>query len=459
MSEVSKKRFAFVGLGHRAGNFLAELAGKYPADADIVGFCDLSRVRMETQRRWLAERFGTPAVPCYPAADFERMLQEQRPTTVMVATVDSEHHDYIVRALRNGCDVITEKPMTTDAEKCQLILEAAARHPERKVAIAFNYRWAPPNAKVRELLAGGVIGRVRSVNLEWLLDIRHGADYFRRWHSRKTASGGLLVHKATHHFDLVNWWLDAVPETVMAMGKLMFYGRDNAVARGQEPLTRYERYTGQAAAADDPFRLDLADNERFRALYLEAEQETGYIRDRNVFRAGIDIEDNLSVLVRYRDGAQLTYTLNAFSPREGMRVVFNGDCGRLEYYLFEKSNPSKRENDEGGRGANGVSQSARHATERSFVRVYPHFALPYDVPLHLGPGGHWGGDEPMWRHFFSAHPPPDTLGRNAGPLEGAASVLVGAAANQSLKTGLPVALDDLLSLSPGTKQLTQLQFT
>ena len=51
-----------------------------------------------------------------------------------------------------------------------------------------------------------------------------GADYFRRWHRNKNNSGGLMVHKATHHFDLVNWWLASKPVTVMAMGDLDFYG-------------------------------------------------------------------------------------------------------------------------------------------------------------------------------------------------------------------------------------------
>lgn len=457
MPETLKKRFAFVGLGHRAGNFLAELAGRYARDADIVGFCDLSRVRMDTQARWLAERFGTPPVPGYGTADFDRMVREQQPTVVVVTTIDAQHHDYIVRALELGCDVITEKPMTTDADKCRLILAAAARHPARRISVAFNYRWAPPNTKVRELLAAGTIGTVRSVNLEWLLDVKHGADYFRRWHSEKSASGGLLVHKATHHFDLVNWWLDAVPETVCAMGGLMFYGRDNAIARGEAERTVYPRYTGEAAAAADPFRLDLAANDRFKALYLAAEDETGYIRDRNVFRAGIDIEDNISVLVRYRGGALLTYTLNAFSSREGMRVAFNGDRGRLEYYLFEKSNPGKRENDEGlAEPAERNGAAPRHATERAFIRVYPHFAAPYDVEVKLGPGGHWGGDEPMWRHFFSAQPPADDFGRDAGPEAGAASILVGVAANRSLAQAAGVRLDELIALAPGVRALSGL---
>ena len=58
------------------------------------------------------------------------------------------------------------------------------------------------------------------------------ADYFRRWHRDKRNSGGLLVHKATHHFDLINFWLGSAPELVMALGGLRFYGHENAQERG-----------------------------------------------------------------------------------------------------------------------------------------------------------------------------------------------------------------------------------
>ena len=57
-----------------------------------------------------------------------------------------------------------------------------------------------------------------------MLDTKHGADYFRRWHRDKAHSGGLLVHKASHHFDLVNWWIQSAPTRVFASGGLRFYG-------------------------------------------------------------------------------------------------------------------------------------------------------------------------------------------------------------------------------------------
>ena len=69
--------------------------------------------------------------------------------------------------------------------------------------VAFNYRYNPAHSEIRRLLAKGTIGDVGSVHFEWFLDTHHGADYFRRWHRERSQSGGLLVHKSAHHFDLV----------------------------------------------------------------------------------------------------------------------------------------------------------------------------------------------------------------------------------------------------------------
>ncbi|MFD7136709.1 Gfo/Idh/MocA family oxidoreductase [Streptomyces sp. NPDC059894] len=106
---------------------------------------------------------------------------------------------------------------------------------------------------MKKVIADGAVGKVLSVHFEWLLDTVHGADYFRRWHREKTSSGGLAVHKATHHFDLVNWWLDDTPTTVQALGGLRFYGDQGA---GRLPGPRPS--LGRDAAADDPYGFDMS---------------------------------------------------------------------------------------------------------------------------------------------------------------------------------------------------------
>ena len=199
---MSKKRHAFVGTGGRALSFLDPLVTTYGDWNELVAICDVSPVRMAYYNEVLVRDLRHPAVPAYTADRFDEMLHEQKPDEVFVATKDSTHHEYIVRALKAGCDVITEKPMTTDAAKCREIMDAVEASGKR-VRVAFNYRWAPFRTKVKELIESGVVGKIHSVNLEYLLDTNHGADYFRRWHAHIENSGTLLVHKSTHHFDLV----------------------------------------------------------------------------------------------------------------------------------------------------------------------------------------------------------------------------------------------------------------
>ncbi len=214
----SQKRFALVGTGGRAQMFIDAICGTFAADNQLVALCDLSQTRMDRYNTRIGEKFGLSPLPTYHAADFDRMVEETKPDTVIVTTMDATHHTYIIRAMELGCDAITEKPMTTDDEKARAIFEAIERT-GRSLRVTFNYRYSPLATKVRELIMGGVIGRPLHVDFSWVLDTRHGADYFRRWHREKDKSGGLLVHKATHHFDLINWWIQSYPQPGLCPGQ------------------------------------------------------------------------------------------------------------------------------------------------------------------------------------------------------------------------------------------------
>ena len=450
--DTRRKRFVAVGCGGRLGCFTHRLATRYRDEAELLALCDNSQVRMNEHNRQLAA-LGHAALPTYAAAEFGRMLAEHRPDACLITSVDATHDGYIRHCVEAGVEAITEKPMTTTAEKCRDILEAVAQHGGR-VRVTFNYRFINWMTKVKELLLSGIVGRVQSANVEYLLDTSHGADYFRRWHSDMSQSAGLLVHKSSHHFDLVNWWLDAVPDEVFAHGRLAFYGRENAVARGDGRLTGYDRYTGQPAAQGDPFALDLTAKDDLHRIYHEAEAESGYLRDRNVFRDGIDIYDSMSATVRYRTGELLTYSLNAFSPREGMRATFNGDRGRLEFYEFGGSHLIRGQSDE----ELASEQGAHAAGHEHKIVVYPHFKPPYavDPDPPVEEGGHYGSDPLLAQQIFSRRPPAEHLGRNAGHEQGAAAILIGIAANRSIATRLPVRIADLAPLAPHALRLSEL---
>lgn len=431
-----KKRYALVGTGSRSRMYRDALLNTYSDTSELVAICDSNPVRMAV---WQADLGLT--LPAYPPAGFEEMLGRHRIDAVIVTTIDRTHHDYICRAMDAGCDVITEKPLTVDAAKCRQILDTQNRT-GKKLTVTFNYRYAPRNSKVKELLQSGIIGTVTSVHFEWMLDTQHGADYFRRWHRDKRNSGGLMVHKSTHHFDLVNWWLSSRPETVMAMGDLRFYGRENAEARG-EPRA-YVRGTGDARAAGDPFALDMNKEPDLKRMYLDCESADGYIRDQNVFGDGISIEDEVGVMVRYQNRAVMTYHLCAFAPWEGYRVNFTGTKGRLEFEVVEKAYVSGGEGDH-NLAKNILGAAPQEVVEPTSLVFRPHWGPPQTIAIpETNQGGHGGADTIMLEDIFGSKPAHDPLARAASHESGALSIMTGIAANRSMSTGLPVHVRDLL---------------
>ena len=221
MATGGKRRVALIGTGHRgAGTWGRELLVNCGDVVDLVGLCDSNALRLRRAR----DAIG---VDCAIFTDLGAMLTGSRPDTLVVCTRDSAHDDHIVAALEAGVDVISEKPMATTAEKCARIL-GAERRTGCRVDVAFNYRFAPTARAVKQLLRAGAIGDVVSVDFHWYLDVQHGTDYFRRWHAERASSGSLFVHKATHHFDLLNWYLESDPEEVFARGALVHFGRNGA---------------------------------------------------------------------------------------------------------------------------------------------------------------------------------------------------------------------------------------
>ena len=408
----AKRRAALVGTGHRGFNMWGKgLVAGYGPWVELVGLCDQNRLRAERVR----DAIGIEA-KVY--TDFAALLRETRPDLVIVCTRDSNHDEYIVAALAAGADVITEKPMTTTVEKCRRILDAEVRS-GRRVDVSFNYRYSPTATRIKEILRSGAIGDIKSVDFHWYLDTRHGADYFRRWHAKMGHSGSLFVHKSAHHFDLLNWYLEADPADIAAFGSLRNYGR-NGSYRGERCRTC--PHTGKC-----PYYFDMRKDPLLEMLYEDPSREDGYVRDACVFREDIDIYDTTSAAIRYESGAQVSYSVNCYMPIEGYHLAFNGSAGRLEIRQYEDQPWATPPADE--------------------ILVMRNFADVEHVWVKQGEGGHFGGDDRLRDMLFKpgGNDPlgQDPLGQRAGARAGAVSVLLGLAAVESVRCGQLVSLTDL----------------
>jgi predicted dehydrogenase len=432
-----KQRYVVVGTGHRVQMYLNAMAGDHSDDAELVALLDPNPGRLAVHAKWLSGAgVDMSGVVTGHPDQLEQVIADKRADRAIITSPDFSHAGLIARGLDAGVDVVVEKPLTINPEGVRQIAEAVERS-GRRVVVTHNYRYSPRNSALKQVVKSGAIGTPLSVTFEWVLDTSHGADYFRRWHRVKANSGGLLIHKASHHFDLVNWLLADAPVQVYARGGLRFYGAENAASRGLSSRSPRGTHDGEHS----PWDLDLRNDPRLKELYLDNESYDGYQRDQDVFGEGITIEDNLAVIVDYSRGPILSYALNAHAPWEGYRLSVNGDEGRVELEVVERAAVITDAN-----GNVVVDPSALPAAATRIggerVTLQRHWEVAQDIKIEQGQGGHGGGDALLLADVFRG-PGEDWLERPSDWVDGVRSIAVGMAGNESLRTGLPVKIADL----------------
>jgi predicted dehydrogenase len=429
----TKLRVVQVGTGHRGTGFWGkDLVKNFGDILDYLGVYDINPGRAEYAKNLYGGN-------CRQYQDFDKMVDENKPDYVIVTSVDSTHDEYIVRALQKGCNVITEKPLTTDETKLKNILEAE-KASGKKVTVAFNYRHSNHNMRLKDVLTSGRAGKITSVDFHWYLNVYHGADYFRRWHSIMNRSGSLWVHKATHHFDLLNWWLNSEPVEVNAYGSLEHYGKNNSF--------RGTQCRGCEHKPNCKFYWDINRDKRLTELYVNNEKHDGYLRDGCVWRHEIDIYDKMSAQIIYANGVTANYSLTTYSPYEGWHIAFNGMKGRVESWE-DIPYLEKAATDQEGRHAKEMSDDNKaKANDFRQIMVMDNFSKEYEmINVPKVAGGHGGGDQEMQRRIFrdKQDNPYNVM---AGTRDGAMSTLIGIAARKSIQLKRPVKISELTDLVP-----------
>jgi predicted dehydrogenase len=270
--------------------------------------------------------------------------------------------------------------------------------------------------------------------------VYHGASYFRRWHGERDKGGTLLVHKATHHFDILNWFIDSDPVEITAYGALEHYGKNNSF-RGAN--CRNCAYTDKCQ-----YYWDITKDKRSMELYVANEKYDGYIRDNCLWREQIDIYDKMSLQIKYANDIVVNYSLTTYSPYEGWRIAFNGKEGRVESW---SGIPWRRQEK--------INQATLHAAEMNQedqgeidhdeIFVMNNFDREHQIlKIRAGQGGHGGGDSRLQDKIFRYPDMSDPLKHAAGTRDGAMSCLIGIAARKSIDEKRPVRIEELTDIKP-----------
>ncbi|MCS7462919.1 Gfo/Idh/MocA family oxidoreductase [Paenibacillus doosanensis] len=429
-----KKRYAICGVSNRSMKmFIGPMLKTFASQTEIAGLLDIDPRRFEVCKSKFAE---LAEVKEYGPDEFAAMVEQAKPDVIVVTGRDDTHVKYILLALERDLDVITEKPMATTGADCRRILEAERRS-KGKVTVAFNYRYAPVHSRIKELVLEGKVGRVTSVDLNWYIDTYHGSSYFKRWNRMREHSGGLSIHKSSHHFDLVNWWIGRRPVEVFAFGALNYYGPGGEL----NPLKEDGRHCGTCAVKPD-CRYFMRWSTRSKEVHVQddhigavssqpgQEPYSLYRPDACIFDSEIDIEDTYSVNVKYDGGALLSYSVNFSLPYEGYRLAINGTKGRIETMEYHSS----------GRVPFPVPVQT--------IDYFPLFGSKETIHVVHREGGHGGGDPALLEDLFLGADPHRSYPILSGSLDGAYSIGTGEAVWRSVQDHRPVRLDEVLA-SPG----------
>ena len=417
-----KKRYAVCGVSQRAiGMYIVPMLDQFPHCAELVALLDVDPLRFKVCKD-IAPKAAN--VPEYMAADFDKMISETKPDALIIVSVDRFHAEYLIRGLEYDLDVISEKPMTTNTQDALRVLEAEEKS-KGKVICTFNYRYNPIHRKLREMVLAGKVGRVTHVDLNWYIDIRHGSSYFHRWNRMRENSGSLSIHKSSHHFDLVNWWIDGIPEYVHAFGALNHYGPDGVFNPSKKdgrhcnecPELMQCPYKARWATRNSTI---MAQDDHINDFLGKKKLFTTYRPDQCMFDSAINIYDTFVVNVKYRNGALLNYSANFSTPYEGYRLAINGTHGRLETTGF----------------SGAVAPSLPNINDGAqYIDYYPIFEGRERIHVPKSAGGHGGGDPLLREDIFIGENPDRKYDILAKSVDGLRAISIGDAVFNSIKEG------------------------
>jgi predicted dehydrogenase len=301
----SRLEIGLIGVGVRGKYLLANL----PETVRVTALCDCSRAKLDTAlnpkrefARPLAAFAAGPGRACQLFQDYRRMLAEMQLDAVIIAAPDHHHASAAIAAMKAGCHVYVEKPLSVTIAEGRAMVAAAAKY-QRVVQVGSQQRSMRVNQLACEFIRNGGLGHVKLVeernlpgplpyepqaypaapipaDLEWDLfcgptpwrpyhpdlwlkeEYKVGSLLWRGWDLFQDYSGHLMTNWGAHSLDMVQAAL----------------GMDSSGPRRIEPLLEFDPAWDEEWAAKTPplgsSRDRLADQARFRPVRLFYDQGT-----------------------------------------------------------------------------------------------------------------------------------------------------------------------------------------
>lgn len=338
--------------------------------AKIKGIYDPNPKSVESAQRLFSRSYPEESLTVYDS--LEAASDDPQVDGLIICTPNYTHIDVVREVVKSGKHILLEKPMATNIRDAFEITRIADNY-EAVFQIGLQYRYKAIYVEaIYEGLARRSIGEIKTVSI-----LEHRIpflDKVKQWNKFSKFSGGTLVEKCCHYFDLLNLFAQSRPKTVFA--------------------------TGGMAVNFIGFEYD---NQKS------------------------DILDNALVTIVYENGVRASFNLCMFSPMFYEEIIVCGDEGRLKAYENEDFLPGSR--------------------PKTHLEILRGESMPSRIstpsyPAFIEASGHNGSTYYEHVNFINNLDGQETDA--ARTEEGFWAVVVGAAAEESVKTGLPVSINELL---------------
>jgi predicted dehydrogenase len=251
--------------------------------------------------------------------DYKDLLSREDIEGVIIVSPDYVHEEQAIAAFKAGKHVFLEKPIAITLEGGKKVIEARNKS-GKTLLIGFVLRYNKAYKKMKELVKSGIIGEVKT---GWVLhSVGAGSDwYFHDWHGTLDNTGGLLLQKGSHDFDIINWVVDSKVKRIAAFGSQDFFvgnKPNELVCQNCE-----ERDSCSEAIMDKDISWKRADGKQTEVLYNQW-------RNRCVYRDEVDVLDNHQVMLEYENGVKVSYLECHYTPDDNREYIFIGTKGKLK---------------------------------------------------------------------------------------------------------------------------------
>ena len=292
-SDTDRVGIGVIGCGSMGMEIVSRVLAKDPR-LQVVAIFDPDERSVRTA---LGAIEGDPTV----CDDYQAVLDNPDVQWVMIASWNSFHCDQVVDAFEAGKHVFCQKPMAITLDQCVRMQEAWKKS-GRMFTLGFTLRYSPHYRKIKELVAGGAIGDLISLEFNETLDFNHGGYIMGDWRRLRENAGTHLLEKCCHDIDLVNWIVDSRARRVASFAGLDFYLPKNAhhIDRiGPSPEGKQAYQTWNSLVGKNPFTSDK------------------------------DIMDNQVAILEFSSGVRATFHTNCHSAIRERRMYLLGTEGAI----------------------------------------------------------------------------------------------------------------------------------